>query len=68
MNLTRSLTLANRTLDIEAQAILGLKAQLSDSFEKAVQTILASSGRVVVTGMGKSGHVGRKIAASLAST
>ncbi len=68
MNLTRSLTLANRTLDIEAQAILGLKAQLSESFEKAVQTILASSGRVVVTGMGKSGHVGRKIAASLSST
>ena len=68
MNTSRSLLLATRTLDIEAQAILGLKAQLGDSFDEAVQAILASPGRVVVTGMGKSGHVGRKIAASLAST
>ena len=45
-----------------------MKARLSPSFTQAVQTILASSGRVVVMGMGKSGHVGRKIAATLAST
>jgi arabinose-5-phosphate isomerase len=64
----RALELAARTLDIEAQALAGVKARLSSSFTQAVQTILASSGRVVVMGMGKSGHVGRKIAATLAST
>jgi arabinose-5-phosphate isomerase len=64
----RALALAARTLDIEAQALIGAKSRLSASFTKAVQTILASSGRVVVMGMGKSGHVGRKIAATLAST
>jgi arabinose-5-phosphate isomerase len=64
----RALALAARTLDIEAQALAGVKARLSASFTQAVQIILASSGRVVVMGMGKSGHVGRKIAATLAST
>ncbi len=64
----RALALAARTLDIEAQALIGAKSRLSPSFTQAVQTILASSGRVVVMGMGKSGHVGRKIAATLAST
>ncbi len=64
----RALALAARTLDIEAQALFGVKSRLSSSFVRAVQTILASSGRVVVMGMGKSGHVGRKIAATLAST
>jgi arabinose-5-phosphate isomerase len=64
----RALALAARTLDIEAQALQGVKARLSDSFTQAVQTILRSRGRVVVMGMGKSGHVGRKIAATLAST
>jgi arabinose-5-phosphate isomerase len=64
----RALDLAARTLDIEAQALAGVKARLSASFTQAVQTILASRGRVVVMGMGKSGHVGRKIAATLAST
>ena len=64
----RALELAARTLDIEAQALVGVKARLSSTFTQAVQLILASSGRVVVMGMGKSGHVGRKIAATLAST
>ena len=64
----RILDLARRALDIEAQAILGLKSQLDEGFAQAVQTILSCTGRVVVTGMGKSGHVGRKIAATLAST
>jgi arabinose-5-phosphate isomerase len=64
----RALALAARTLDIEAQALIGAKSRLSPSFTQAVQIILASSGRVVVMGMGKSGHVGRKIAATLAST
>jgi arabinose-5-phosphate isomerase len=64
----RALALAARTLDIEAQALAGAKTRLSASFTQAVQIVLASSGRVVVMGMGKSGHVGRKIAATLAST
>ncbi len=64
----RALALAARTLDIEAQALAGVKARLSASFTEAVRTVLASRGRVVVMGMGKSGHVGRKIAATLAST
>jgi arabinose-5-phosphate isomerase len=64
----RALELAGRTLDIEARALTGVKARLSGSFTRAVQAILASRGRVVVMGMGKSGHVGRKIAATLAST
>jgi arabinose-5-phosphate isomerase len=64
----RALALAARTLDIEAQALAGVKSRLSASFTHAVRTVLASRGRVVVMGMGKSGHVGRKIAATLAST
>ncbi len=64
----RALELANATFDIEAAAVLGLKARLDDSFAQAVGMVLAISGRVVVMGMGKSGHVGRKIAATLAST
>jgi arabinose-5-phosphate isomerase len=67
-NAERALELAGRTLDIEARALAGVKARLSGSFTRAVQAILASRGRVVVMGMGKSGHVGRKIAATLAST
>jgi arabinose-5-phosphate isomerase len=62
------LALAQRTLDIEAQALLGLKARQGDAFVRAVEAILDCRGRVVVVGMGKSGHVGRKIAATLAST
>ncbi len=62
------LALAHRTLDIEAAALQGLKARVGTSFVAAVRAILACRGRVVVMGMGKSGHVGRKIAATLAST
>lgn len=59
---------ARATFDIEAAAVLGLKARVGQSFVEAVRRILALQGRVVVMGMGKSGHVGRKIAATLAST
>ena len=62
------LQLARDTLDIEAAALQGLKARLDERFVRAVQMVLGMSGRVVVTGMGKSGHIGRKIAATLAST
>src|SRR5574343_2060344 len=62
------LQLARDTLDIEAAALLGLKARLDERFVQAVALMLKVQGRVVVTGMGKSGHVGRKTAATLAST
>lgn len=64
----KTIRLALDTLDIEAAAVLGLKTRIDQQFVAAVQAILAVRGRVVVMGMGKSGHVGRKIAATLAST
>ena len=64
----RALKLARETFDIEAAAVLGLKDRVGASFGEAVQAMLDLRGRVVVMGMGKSGHVGRKIAATLAST
>nr|WP_301256149.1 KpsF/GutQ family sugar-phosphate isomerase [Eleftheria terrae] len=63
-----AVALARETLDIEAAALLGLKNRLGDAFARAVELVLQCEGRVVVMGMGKSGHVGRKIAATLAST
>jgi arabinose-5-phosphate isomerase len=65
---TSSLAHARRVLAIEAAAITALAARLDGRFARAVELIAASSGKVVVTGMGKSGHVCRKIAATLAST
>ena len=59
---------ARTTFDIEAAAVLGLKERLGPGFVEAVRRMLDVRGRVVVMGMGKSGHVGRKIAATLAST
>jgi len=66
----RVLELGRETLAIEADAIRALQARLGDddSFVRAAQVIMACNGRVVVSGMGKSGHIGRKIAATLAST
>ena len=64
----RALQLARDTFDIEARALLGLKARQDANFGRACQAMLECTGRVVVMGMGKSGHVGRKIAATLAST
>ena len=60
--------MAARTFEIEARALQGLAARQGEGFARAVQAFLACRGRVVVMGMGKSGHVGRKIAATLAST
>ncbi len=59
---------ALETLQIEAEAVLKLKERIDEEFVQAVQAILACKARVIVTGMGKSGHIGRKIAATLAST
>jgi arabinose-5-phosphate isomerase len=67
-NPDQALQLARETLDIEAQALIGLKSRLDSRFAQAVQMMLNVKGRVVVTGMGKSGHIGSKIAATLAST
>lgn len=63
-----TLRLACEALDIEAEAVAGLKTRLNDGFARAVGMMLTVRGRVVVMGMGKSGHIGRKIAATLAST
>jgi arabinose-5-phosphate isomerase len=60
--------LARRVLETEARAILGLIPQLDGSFVKAVDLLNGTSGRVIVTGMGKSGIIARKIAATLSST
>jgi len=63
-----SLDTARRVLKIEAQAIHDVLARLDAAFEKAVSVLFACKGRVVVTGMGKSGLIGRKISATLSST
>jgi len=62
------LAMARRTLEIEAAAVARLAAYVDADFLAAVHILLACNGRVVVSGMGKSGHIGGKIAASLAST
>lgn len=59
---------ASRVLRAEAAALIALAEQLGEPFLRALDTLAAVKGRVVVTGMGKSGHVGRKIASTLAST
>ena len=62
------LDIARKVLMIEADAVLALTQKLDSGFEKAVDLISASKGRIVITGMGKSGLVGKKIAATLSST
>ncbi len=59
---------ARRTIELESAAVSALLQRLDQSFVKACELILACQGRLIVTGMGKSGHIGRKIAATLAST
>ena len=67
-NPAQILAVAKATLDIEAQAVAALHDRLDGVFVQIVQAILRTSGRVIVMGMGKSGHIGTKIAATLAST
>ncbi len=62
------LKLAQKTLEIESQAVEGLINQLDANFNHAVEAILSSNGKLIITGMGKSGIIGKKIAATLAST
>lgn len=64
----RVLSLARNVLETEATAILSLASQLDQNFIAAVELLLACTGRVVVSGIGKSGHIARKLAATLAST
>lgn len=66
--MSRILDSARRTITVEAHAIEGLVANLTPDFEGAVEAILACKGKVVITGMGKSGLIGNKIAATFAST
>ena len=63
-----ALRLAREVLQIEAAAVTALIDRLDDTFLRAIELVLSCSGRVVVSGIGKSGHVGRKIASTLAST
>jgi arabinose-5-phosphate isomerase len=67
-SLKNTLERARQVLEIEAQEILSLANRLDDHFVNAVQLILHCDGRVVVSGMGKSGHIGRKLASTFAST
>jgi arabinose-5-phosphate isomerase len=68
MSATSLFSSAQRTIKLETQAIADLANQVDADFEKACQILLQCKGRVVVTGMGKSGHIANKIAATLAST
>lgn len=61
-------TIAHRVIAAEAEAILNLKLCINQTFDQACSCILQCQGRVIVTGMGKSGHIARKIAATFAST
>ena len=60
--------IAKEVFEIEAQTIKDLITKLNSDFSKSIELILKTKGRLVVSGMGKSGHIGAKIAATLAST
>ncbi len=62
------ISLAKAVIDAEVDAISAMKANIDDSFEGACEAILACKGRVIISGMGKSGHISNKIAATFAST
>ena len=66
--MTDFITSGLRTVELEAKAVSQLTPRINQNFVLACETILACQGRVVVTGMGKSGHIGNKIASTLAST
>ena len=68
INGDRALALARDVLDIEADAVRGLRDSIDEQFVGAVDLLLSCRGRVVVSGIGKSGHIARKLAATFAST
>ena len=64
----RALDLAREVLNVEAAAVQALATRLDENFLHALNVILHCEGRVIVSGMGKSGHIARKIAATMSST
>lgn len=68
VSLARATRLGRRVLEIEAAAVAALAGRLGAEFEQAIALILQRQGRVIVSGIGKSGHIARKLAATLAST
>jgi len=66
--ISNMLDVAKTVFQIEADSIIDLKDKINGNLEEALDVIIKSKGRVIVTGMGKSGHIGRKIAATLSST
>lgn len=68
MNIEKYCEFARTVIDIEAKAIISLKSRVDLSFAKACEFLLACKGRIITTGVGKSGHIARKIAATFAST
>ncbi|RJS92243.1 KpsF/GutQ family sugar-phosphate isomerase [Salinisphaera sp. Q1T1-3] len=68
MNSTTLIATARRVIGIEAAAAASLAERIDDDFARAADALLGCTGRVIVTGMGKSGHIGGKVAATLAST
>ena len=67
-NIMTYLSDGQRVFDIEIEALQAVRARMDAKFDQACELVRGCQGRVVVTGMGKSGHIGHKIAASLAST
>jgi len=67
-NLGRMIDHARQVLDIEAKSLMEISGNLDESFTKACEMLLACKGRIVVSGIGKSGHIGRKISSTLSST
>ena len=65
---SRDIDVAREVLTIEADALSALSASIDGAFSQALDLLMAVSGRIIVSGLGKSGHVARKIAATLAST
>ena len=68
LEINEACEIAKEVFDIEANSILALKDRLDENFERAIDIMYESKGHVIVTGMGKSGHIARKIAATLTST
>jgi len=68
MSENKDIKAAVETIDREVEALEMMKKELNDDFTKVLDVIEKCKGRLIITGMGKSGHIGRKIAATLAST
>ena len=67
-NLGQMIDHARQVLEIEAKSLMEISGNLDESFTRACEMLLACKGRIVVSGIGKSGHIGRKISSTLSST